>query len=400
MASCKDVSAFLDQARAHAVATVVPPPLTDRLTTLGYVRLLTGDQYRDLQSAVGTIGASQAAVQQEAAQRAALASEADRDAARDHSILFHLHGQGTQAKELQEEAAARDQLEKTTADLAQREQAFNLLLGQRALLDSLAPYGDGYVGLTALGAMAQRDLTVRLYRYGDTDFETYLAQSQHIDQELEALAGGAAAYVPGLVSGVPEGDRSYLWAIALGLAKSQPSPSVGVPKFLGGYATTASLSKNLENRLMASEILAALPGSGAELAPTLGQLVHDVRRIGIPPESALGVAAIVLFGRRADGSFATPGVQGYLQFTTSYEAAALLGITNVAADALGAKFRSLRELFRSWGYEPSDDTELASAYLAVSEYDPQQVSGKLAILAKGLLAYLQYPSSPPRSSPL
>ncbi len=391
MANCRDVSAFLDQVRARSVTAVAPPALTDRLVALDYVRILSADQVQQLQSDVDGLAASQAAIQQEAAQRAALAGELTRDVARDHSILFHLHGQATQAQELQAEADARAQLDRTNADLSQKEQAFNELLGKRALLDSLTPYGSGSIGLTVPGAVAQRDLVVRLYRYGDTDFDTYVAQTQHIDQELANLGAGAAAYAPGLAGGIPGGDPAYLWAIAIGLAKSQPSPQAGLAKFLQGYAATAPLSQNVENRLMASEILAALPQPPGDAVATLEQLLPAVRKIGVPAPSALGVAAVVLFGRRADGTFATDNVQQFLQLTRSYESAALLGITNVPVDTLAAKFRSLRTLFGSWGYQPSEDTELASAYLAVSEYAPEQVSSKLAILAKGLLAYLQYP---------
>ena len=48
-------------------------------------------------------------------------------------------------------------------------------------------------------------------------------------------------------------------------------------------------------------------------------------------------------------------------------------------------------MFASWGYEPSEDVELSSAYLTVSELPVEGVSTKLAIISKGLHAYLQYP---------
>jgi hypothetical protein len=69
----------------------------------------------------------------------------------------------------------------------------------------------------------------------------------------------------------------------------------------------------------------------------------------------------------------------------------LLSIMNTPPDALAAKFASLRSLFASWGYTESEDLELSSAFLAVSELPVEGISTKLAIIARGLNAYLQYP---------
>ena len=47
--------------------------------------------------------------------------------------------------------------------------------------------------------------------------------------------------------------------------------------------------------------------------------------------------------------------------------------------------------FRSWGFQPSEDVEFSSAYLSLSEVPVDGVTPKLAILARGLAMYLQYP---------
>jgi hypothetical protein len=205
------------------------------------------------------------------------------------------------------------------------------------------------------------------------------------------MADGGSAYCGGLARGIPGADLAYLWAISLGLAKSRPDRDQGVPEFLGAYNATSSLSHNPENRLMASEILVAASRPLPEQLPLLEQLVHDVRKLGVPDASALGVASIVLFGRRADGSFATETVQQFLRQTRCYEAAALLGIVNVPADPLGQKFQAWRSSFAGWGYSYSEDTELSAAYLAVSDLSPTEASSKFVILARGLVTYLQYP---------
>ena len=48
-------------------------------------------------------------------------------------------------------------------------------------------------------------------------------------------------------------------------------------------------------------------------------------------------------------------------------------------------------MFNSWGFEVSEDTELASAYLAISDLAPEEVKLKLTIIENGLRNYLEYP---------
>ena len=98
-----------------------------------------------------------------------------------------------------------------------------------------------------------------------------------------------------------------------------------------------------------------------------------------------------MLGRRADGTIALPNLTQYLTVTRSYESAALLAIVNLPVPDLAAKFQSLRTMFARWGYRPSEDVELSSAYLAVSEIPIEGITTKLAIIAKGLATYLEYP---------
>jgi len=391
VASCKQVGDFLGQLGAKAVTTALPDPAIDRLGELGLVALCTPEQFASVRQQLASLDAQQQALAEEQYARLQADRELRQDVARDHSVLFHLHGKDRQAADRQQEAAARAREQAIDADLTAKEQAFNDLVARRAMLDTMTPVGARYVGLTPAGAAAARDLAVRMYRFADADFDAYAAQLAQIDRELLGLAASGASYFAGLSTGIPEADRAYLWAISVGLAKSQSDPQVGGPRFLSAYGATAPLSHNTENRLMASEILTSLPGPVTEAMPLLGQLVHDVHRAGVPHESALGVGAIVLFGRRADGSFATENVAGFLRLTRSFESAALLGIVNQPAEALAGRFQAFRGMFTSWGYAPSEDTELASAYLAVAELAPGEVDAKLAILTRGLLAYLQYP---------
>jgi len=391
MTSCKDIFTFLNQVSSRSVSA--PPSDADAtlLSQLNLVQFLTADELRQVQSEVESLGAEQAALAQETAQRAGLSQEVADDTRKTHSILFRLEGKEKQAAEVQREAQSEAELRSVDADLTQKQQAFAQLVTKRSLLDTLVPCGDRYVGLTSLGAIATRDLGVRLYRVSDTEFATYWEQSQRITHDLNDLADQGAGYFGRISPSLTAADRSQLWAVSLGLSKAQPDSATGAATYLNVYNQVASLSPNLENRLMASEVLFSLPQPLAAELPTLADLLRDVRHLGVANDSALGIGAILLLGRRADGTIATPQLEEYLRLTRSYESAALLAIVNLPVSDLTAKFQSLRAMFGGWGYQPSEDVELSSAYLAVSELPVEGISTKLAIIAKGLSTYLEYP---------
>ena len=158
---------------------------------------------------------------------------------------------------------------------------------------------------------------------------------------------------------------------------------------MSAYNQIGGLAHNVENRLMAAEILSCLPRGVPESLPSLSQLEKEVRKVGVPKESSLGVASILLLGQRADGTFATSNFVECLRLTASYESASLLAIVD-RPDVI-SKFTALRSLFASWGFQESEDVELASSYLAISELPVDGISTKLAILSRGLAAYLEFP---------
>lgn len=391
MTTCKDVYAFLTQVANRSVTAPPAAADADLLSRLGLVQFLTGDQFRQLSAEVQTLGAAQAALSQEMASRSRVAGSLELDTEKTHSILFHLHGSDKQAAELQQESQDLAQLRALDADLAQRQAAFNDLVAKRSLFDTLTPVGTGYVGLTGLGALEYRNLGVRLYRVADSPFESYWNQSQRITAELNSLADGGATYFARLAPLLSGADRSYLWAISIGLSKAQPDPSAGAQRFLEAYNAAAGLSGNLENRLMSAEIMFSLPRAIKEQQPLLAGLVGQVRKLGVPSEAALGVSAILLFSQRRDGTFALPSLKSALGITRSYESAALLATLSVDFSGLAAKFQSMHAMFAGWGYQPSEDVELASAYLTVSELPVEGMSTKLSIVARGMSTYLQYP---------
>ncbi|HEY1197475.1 MAG TPA: hypothetical protein VGG32_01940 [Thermoplasmata archaeon] len=391
MTTCKEIYAFLSQVSGKNVTATLSGADEAVLSQLHLVQFLTQPQYLQLENDVQALGAEQEAIAQEAAQRVGLAREVQDDTRKTHSVLFRLEGQQKRAAKLQRETDDEARLRSVDSDLAQKQQVFGQLVSQRSLLDTITPYGDRYVGLTGLGAMEVRNLGVRLYRVSDVEFGTYWEQSQKITQELTNLAGSGADYFARLAPGIAGAERSHLWAIAIGLSKTQPDAAQGSATFINDYNQVHDLSGNIENRLMASEVLFSLPRPLSEEYPTLVQILRDVRDAKVPTESALGVASILLLGRRADGTIATPNLAEYLRFTRSYESAALLAIVNLPVADLSVKFQMLRTMFTGWGYQASEDVELSSAYLAVSEVPVQGISTKLAIIAKGLSTYLEYP---------
>jgi hypothetical protein len=391
VSNCRDTLAFLDSVRTRNVTTTFPANDFASLQQLGLVQFLTNDQVATTKQEVEALGTARDAILRDGAEHARLAAEIDHDSRKTRSILFHFESQQHQAADKDQESQAEAQLHAIDADMQAREQTFAQLSAKRSMLDALSPYTGGYVALTGLGAMAVRDLGVAMYRAQDDEFATYWAQAQTVNGELDDLCNQSAGYMSGLAGPLATVDRSYLWAISIGLAKSPGDPPAKVPNFLSAYQALAPLASNAENRLMSAEILSGSSQSAADNVQILRGLDTTVRKLGVPKESSLGVASILLLGRRADGTFADANLQQSLRLTQSYESAALLAVVNKPMADLQAKFLATRQIFQGWGYEPSEDVELSSAYLTVSDLPIEGVGTKLGIIARGLGVYLQYP---------
>src|SRR3989442_1804383 len=77
--------------------------------------------------------------------------------------------------------------------------------------------------------------------------------------------------------------------------------------------------------------------------------------------------------------------------TRPYESAAILSVMNDPSNQLPSKFQCFRSMFGLWGYQISEDTELASAFLAISDLGPDDVRLKMSIIVTALKNYLEYP---------
>ncbi len=390
MANCQAVFTFLTNVRNRAATPSLAPADIASLQQLQLISYLTADQYAAMRSEVDTISQVSGDIAARAQERARLSQQAEVDSRKTHSILFHLEAKDKRDATVQQEAQEEGAVRAADSDLAAREQGLDSLIARKSLLDTLTPCNGAYVALTALGAKELRDLSFRLYRSSDVDFTVYSAQRRAVDQELNGMADRGAQYVGGLMAPLEKVDRSNLWAVGIGLAKLQPDVAQGERVYLDAYGRIGGLAHNVENQIMAAEILSCLPRGVADAMPALEQLEHDARHDArVPKESSLGVASVLLLGQRADGTFATNELVRFLQMTLSYESAALMAIVN--RPDVASKFAALRSTFASWGYQASEDVELASAYLAISELPVEGITTKLAILAKGLGTYLEYP---------
>jgi len=153
---------------------------------------------------------------------------------------------------------------------------------------------------------------------------------------------------------------------------------------------------------MAAEIITSLSANSSQssidnsdlqnLAKTLQNVDHDLRHhVKVPKQISTGVAALVMFGRRYDGTYPTDRFLEFSRMTRSFESAAILSVMNDPSNQLPGKFQSFRSMFGLWGYQTSEDTELASAFLAISDLGPDDVRWKMSIIVTALKNYLEYP---------
>ncbi len=391
MTTAQAIYAFLNGVQNRNPPDGIGPDDLALLGRLNLIQLRTAAEFAALQAEVAGLPAAQSALAAEEQQRGQLSSQLSAETARTHSLRFWFQGHDAKASQRVQEAGDSARLRALEGDLTAREHRYADLLAQKSVLDTLVPYGGGYVALTGAGQLQARDLAVRLYRVADLPFAAYLSQVQAVDREMNGLADLGGRYAAALAGPLKEYDRSHVWSVSLGLARTQPEVEAGSTALLEAWNGVAGIAPNAENRLLAAELLATIPRPIAETLGGVAPLEKEVRNLGVAKESALGVAAMLLLGRRRDGSLPTASLQGYLRVTRSYDAAALLALPNVPAPDLTAKLARLRALFGGWGFEASEDVELAAALLAVSELPVDGLDTKLAILTRGMGRYLQFP---------
>jgi len=398
---CNDARTFLSQIAEKSVSMQTQQADVDFLSNNQYVSVMQKDDYDQALAEVSNLTKMTEELQNERMQERTDQSTLEREVRKTHSILFHLEGHEKRKAELESLESEKNIVSKEEADIAEADSKVNELIQKKSIVDRMVQYDGRYVSLTGLGVVTLNDLNMRNYRVADREFTDFIEESRETSSELQSIAERGSFHVSNLRIKFPEMDLSQLWSVSIGLAKLQGDPDQIGQRFLFALDLLRHFGGTLENKMMAGEIMTSsradpersltnsdLKDTSELLASLNRQLRHDAH---VPKQLSAGVAAIILFGRRFDGSFPTDRFVEFSKMTSSFESAAILSIFNVPTDQLIGKFMSSRSLFNSWGYEVSEDTELASAYLSISDLGPDDVKTKMTIIIAGLKNYLEYP---------
>ncbi len=403
---CSEVREFLSEVNyLKQPISPIPPADLGYLSANGYVMSTSKEDYDKGVAEVSRLSQLAMDVAAEKPQAEIAESAVGQDQDRQHSFKFHFapkdEKEAMQEKIQAETATAAEE----SAKLTQMEGNLNALLQEKSLIDRMAAYGGGYISLTTLGTVILNDLDVRNYRVADEEFPDFVNENKAMYAELRSIANRASFYVPLIRAKLPEiADKEHplelepewgtplLWGTALGLGKLQGDPQQIGQRVVQAIDLIHGLHSTTTNSLMAAEILTALASPEvASLEKVLKSLDEEIRKHGVPKELSAGVAATVMAGRRYDGTYPVDNLIKFTQITSSYDAAAILGVMNLPYDDLVIKFESFRALFSSWGFMKSEDTEISSAFLAIGELDADEVQEKLKSVLEQLRTYLEYP---------
>jgi hypothetical protein len=403
---CRDARAFLSRVndRGPSIALIAPVDL-DFLVSNGYVRAISQDDYSKGVADVARLSQLSDQVDTMKPEVESAINELEEEKQKTHAFLFHFEGR--QGKEEVEQKIQTEQatVSQESTQLSALENNLNQLIQEKSLIDRAVPYGEGYIALTGVGTLVLNDLNVRDYRVDDEEFGEFVDEIRSTYTELRSIADRAAWYVnlvkplvPDLGSVTDSDDPSevrspsLLWSVAIGLGKLQGDPRETGQRFVQAFQALAHLDATVPNKLMAAEIMTALGGPDtALLEASLSDIDKSLRGQGVPRELSAGVAATIMAGRRFDGTYPIGNYNVYRGLTPSYEAAAIMAVMNLPVQDVSGRFQSFRMTFTGWGYTSSEDTEVASAYLAIGELDANSVIEKMKYAVAQLSNYLEYP---------
>jgi hypothetical protein len=329
--------------------------------------------------------------------------------------MFHLEHGAEKDELVQRVASEAAALSAEESELTALEANVNALIQKKSMVDRMVTCGGEYLSLTDIGRVILNDLSVRDYRVADQEFPDFTAEIRATYTELRSIADRASSYVVFLKFTVaemedlvedstppsspnPDGGHaavqapSTLWSIAIGLGKLQGDTAQIRERFAQALDSLHGLGSMTASKLMAAEIMTAASSQDLQsLETALRDLDQRMRDQGVPEELSVGVAATIMAGRRFDGTYPTDRFPQFRELTPSYEAAAILAVMNVPYEGLEAKFHAFRSMLSSWGYMTSEDTETASAFLAIGELNADEVEEKLKYIVEQLKNYLEYP---------
>ena len=392
----------MSQISGKSVTMQVQKADLDFLSTNGYLSIMPKQDYDQAAADVANLSQMNDALQSERMQEGIVQATLERDERKTHSILFHLEGRDEKEAEIAKIETEKGVVAKEQADMTEKDSKIKELIQKKSAIDRMVPCDGLYVSLTGLGVLTLNDLNVRNYRVSDSDFSDFMEERMETLGELHSIAERGSYQVSNLRTRVPEADFSQLWNVSIGLAKLRADQSQINQRFLLALGILHHFDSTLDNKMMAAEIITSLNANSSQssidnsdlqnLTKTLQSLDHDLRHHAkVPKQISTGVAALVMFGRRYDGTYPTDKFLEFSRMTRSYESAAILSVMNDPSNQLPSKFQAFRSMFGLWGYQTSEDTELASAFLSISDLQPDDVRWKMSIIVTALKNYLEYP---------
>jgi len=399
---CNDVRTLMSQISGKSVTMQVQKADLDFLSTNGYLSIMPKQDYDQAAADVANLSQMNDALQSERMQEGIVQATLERDERKTHSILFHLEGRDEKEAEIAKIETEKGVVAKEQADMTEKDSKIKELIQKKSAIDRMVPCDGLYVSLTGLGVLTLNDLNVRNYRVSDSDFSDFMEERMETLGELHSIAERGSYQVSNLRTRVPEADFSQLWNVSIGLAKLRADQSQINQRFLLALGILHHFDSTLDNKMMAAEIITSLSANPSQssidnsdlqnLTKTLQSLDHDLRHHAkVPKQISTGVAALVMFGKRYDGTYPTDRFLEFSRMTHSYESAAILSVMSDPSNQLPSKFQAFRSMFGLWGYQTSEDTELASAFLSISDLQPDDVRWKMSIIVTALKNYLEYP---------
>ncbi len=398
---CGVVRTFFSQIAGKVVSMQVPEADMDFLTTNGYISVLQKEQYDAVSAEISDLAKVDEELSREIAEERSSRALLEEDDRKTHSILFHFKSEENQKIGLERAEAQKTVALKEKADVDKVESKIRDLLQKKSMIDRMVPYDGRYVSLTGLGVITLNDLNVRNYRVSETGFSDFIQERMVTFNELRTIAHKGGYYVSVLNNEYPGTELSELWSVSIGLGKLLGDPNQISERFLLALDMVEQFGSNLENKMMAAEIMTASKVNPSQVPANsdLQSLVESLKSLedkarhdaDVPRELSVGVAATILFARRYDGTFPIDKLAEFSKVTLSSESAAILSVLDVPFGQVHSKFLQFRYLFGTWGYGESEDTDLASAYLAISDFTQDEVKDKMNIILSALKNYLEYP---------
>ena len=389
---CKRAKAILDNMNLRKTLDDMTQQEGAELMQIGASNILSEEQFKSLSDEVSKLAADQS---EEMSDEMGLRKERvdERvDEKKEHGMAFHLRSE-KKKDEIRERVAKENEIiGEYTEKISNEQKGIAELISKKTVLESLYKNANSYVGITTTGKALLSNLTLKMYRVSEMTLDEYQAQEKAIEDELTAIAKDSVGHFERLKPSMEDVDETHLWSVCVGLSKIDGDSNAMDEKFVSAYRFFSDESKNSDNVMMGAEMLSESQLELDKAFDDIEELKKRVhKKLHVAKESAVGVASMLFIGMNRAGEYPLDRLENYMRITPSTDAATVMAIVDKPVEDVNHKFDSMRNIFQVWGYEQSEDTELASAYLAISEIPAEGFQTKLGIIIEGVKNYLEYP---------